>query len=99
MDQVANAQLVCFSWQPRIGAQCEQSFEETFQMAFAYVRIHSEWIRCLLGSTETEPLTEKLKKVNVDCYIAPGDIKYRGGSGKAMTGWVGEGMTLIGFWD
>ena len=83
---MGDVQLVSFPWQPRLGARCEQSFEETFQMAFTYVRIHSGWIRSFLGSTETEPLTEKLKSANVQCSIAPGDIKYRGGSGKAMAG-------------
>ena len=53
-------------------------------MAYAMVRIRSQWIRSYLGSSVTQSLTSKLKKANIYGTLNPPDTKFEGSSGEMM---------------
>ena len=71
-------------WQPLLITECKEDFQETFFIAYAVVRIRSQWIRSFLGSNITQPLSTRLNEANIHGTINPPDTQFNGSSGEVV---------------
>jgi len=68
--------------QPQLCGYYTETFEEAFLLAFAIIRVCSDWICDSLDSSSIEPLKTRLEKKNIQSWVYPGDTEVDGASGE-----------------